>query len=42
MKTGSVYVKENSILHISGALVGNNYFFGKDYLVEFVEAVPKN
>ncbi len=37
MKTGSVYVKNLSILHVSGANIGDNWFIGNDYLVEFAE-----
>ena len=42
LEYGNTYVKNYSILHISGADVGNNWFFGKDYEVEFVEFKPQD
>ena len=36
-KYGKTHVKNYSILRISGKDVGSNFFFGKDYEVEFVE-----
>ena len=40
--SGATIVKNYSVLHVSGANVGNNWFMGNDYLVEFIEIKPKN
>jgi hypothetical protein len=42
MKTGSIFVKNPSILYISGTNVGETLVIGNNYYVEYVEAEPND
>lgn len=41
MKTGSIYIKNPSILYLSGANIGEALIVGQDYIIEYMEEERK-